>query len=1686
MAKADVNMYLVGTTQVYTSTPYYLLLNSVNSANLATEYTDGVTNMITVLGETMKIIYTYTPADSNNGLGSPIGAKNAGSYQVSAQLDLGEEESNFNAWESPLTATLEISKVNLVNSGGVFEKVYDGTTHLTLGTLSGICDNDKEFIEYSGHYADKNVGNNKTIVISFRIKQEIVEQYGDAYDYILGNYILPSLTSGIITVRHLVLSGNLDWVKEYDGTATSVNNDHLTFVPGNDIVIVDGVADDITVTAFYNSRHVLEATTIVFALTGSDATNYSIDNLVLRTAQQIAGGNYLILPRSTGITWFNYNKIYNGLTQDVNASINVVGEDVTIENNGVIQLTLTLDYTHNYVDGVLTPLATPITNAVFRNAGLYIAQVQGGLESNMAADYGIESTNQVCSITQAMATINWRGYTAVYTYNGTDQSGSLSVEVVLLGDDIEIYAGNTSCMSFEFIYNETGEAVSTFRDAGEYTYTVIFNDPDLINNYILSDNTRTINMLRADINNIQFQNDVAGGNVIPYKWTYYYGETMYFFITSTLNPYGFDVTDNANGGFSAYKYPYDNEAIDVIYDGGEFHHMSVTGNNGVKNVGTYYITATVAQTRNYNFWQGSIIVIVELGTIDNVYLTGYATKYDGLDHYVYASNSPDTPQTTNVRVTLPDGTDANVMYAIMVYEYYNPNYFEPYFLDWGTRNNYATNAGTYLVSAKITNDNYAEWVVNYVGLAIQPEEVNVNWTYNGLEYPDYTYNAADQTSTMVALIYRLGNTTEQNRIIYLDVNVLLTDSVDASLEPLKHLFILAGNYSVSADFRSSDPERELHRNNYTLSPLTLTKEVTMKQFIVDIKWSYACTCEHESQLYDENDPCIYDGTIHGVSAIGYGIGNAIMGIETTGDFSGRNAGNYNAYITSIIEDYDTIMISGSTYSMPYSMNYTLPENVALQWKIDKRPITLAVDQADSYLSKIYDDSAVFTLGTLDKEFITLGNLSTVYFMYNVLEASPDGRPNKIVYIIGNIIAGDEDVLSLTVTSLIANDFNVTASSVTLTFGELSFSESVQNYYISGNITGLSYTGEDIIKPKQITVTIASGFGHVYNGRTFEMNFDENNRIFRVADVNALFTMTDTLTGANINELLNTNAQNYFYGNFNINGGILVGTHSFNGSLSTRDQEGAVNYDITLNMPNVYIITPRKLYIKYENQLQTINGEHLDLTGYVVSSLSDLTDMEWGIPGYQYLDPTTQIELKRQALVDLMNSDGFTFTVINGWREQAASFTQYASIVGSEDSELLRVVASGSRRDCYDFDYPILQLTYIEVLDADTYQFRIWSIDDLIHLESDVRGLREARILSGTGRTPTYYQFANVSGIRADGSYVVFKPIEDFDGEYYGNGYTISDIMIYGNATACGKTNDLTMAGLFASAYNASIINVKVLNAAVYAANQATYVGGIVGYADTTILSGNTFQGYIYSYGSPNLVNIGGIVGEAIDCEVTDNTVAGYIKTEAYGVYAGGIIGSFDAVATRPEISVIISGNRSFVEITAIGQAASSAGGVVGHVGTIEPYDREDSINTYLKNGIYLNGTIVSNSVGNFTDNTGSMTYDQYSTMGGELINLVKTRVMKMYLLPSGIDGTASKPIVITNYRQIVLLSLYGWANFRLANDVYYPASYQLTTYRESFYGTFTVLNDARIFFNKPSDMPLFTAGNITVYYYDNR
>ncbi|NLL55781.1 MAG: hypothetical protein GX242_01025, partial [Clostridiales bacterium] len=1679
MAKATIQRYLVGTTQTYTSTPYYLLINSINAANLVTSYEDGVTNVINVMNESITIIYTYTPIDANNGLDSAIGVKNAGSYLVTAQLDLGEDESNFNTWETPLSATLEINKVNLINTGGVFTKVYDGTTNLTLGTLTGICENDQNLIAYSGEYADKNVGYNKTININFKIKDEITSEFGDKYDYILDNYILPSLTSGVITERTLVLQEGLNWTKEYDGTNDSVNNENLEFVPDNDIVVINGQEDDITVTAFYNSRHVLEATTIVFALTGSDASNYIINNLTLRTTEQLENGEYLILPKTTGITWNNYEKVYNGLTQAVTAYISVVGQDVTLENNGQYELTLSMLYTHNYQNGVLTEIS-PYVEAVFRNAGKYIATVDSALDANMAANYGIVSTTQICTITQATASINWKGYTASYTYNGKDQRSSLSVEVILLGEDVDIYEGNTSCMSFEFINNETGLPSEEFRNAGEYTYTVIFNDEDLINNYILSDNVRNITMERAEITNIKFEGIDS--------WYYYYGEYKYFFITSVNNITGFNYSNDAKTGYIEYYYQFDQDlAIQVEYNGGAYAHEYVTGNNGVRNVNNYTIYATVAQTENYKYWEGSITVnIMRTSIVDYIYMVGYATYYDGLPHYVYASNTPDEPQTSSVIVRLPDGSEASVLYYTMVVEYANPNFTEEYYLDWGTNSNYAVNAGSYIMSAKIESDNYLTWSVDYVPLLIQPKEVDIHWTYDGQETPDYTYNATDQTDTITAIIYRAGDTDETNRIIRLEVSVVLdNDTLDPSLEPLKRFFILAGDYTLSANFRANDIEREAHINNYVLNADSLGKEVTMKQFEVDIKWSYGCSCEHEDTLYNDADPCIYDGTYHRITANGYGIGDAIMEIVTVGDFLGKNAGNYHAFIESIVEAYDSISIDSTVYSMPYSMNYKLPENVYLQWRITRRPLSLGIDAENSHLSKIYDDSAAFTLGTATHESETIGNLSKLYFTYNVTDIAANGQPNKVVYTIGNIIAGDEDVLTLLVTSIVANVPSIAATSAVLTFGELTFSESAQNYYIDGNITGLTFIADNIITPREITVTIESGFGHVYNGQTLEANFDETNHIYRVSDVNALFTMTDTNTGVNINELLSNHCQNYFYGNFNINGAIEAGLHNFNGWLTTRDQDGVANYDVTLNMPNEYRIEERKIYIDYNNLLQSIFKEHLNVTGEVVTSLSDLTDMEWGIDGYATMDPSEQFERKRMALLELIAADGFDFEIINGWQAVAHEFTKYTAIIGSEGSELLTVAKKGTRKDSYAIEYPVLQLTYLSIIDEDLYLFEVRTIDDLMRLEFDVEGLREVRAQTGVGVAPTYYQVANISGIREDGSYVTFKPIANFEGTYYGNGYVISDISIVGNAKFQDIENAPQFVGLFANANNAVIQGVKVINGSVYASSSALYIGGIAGLVENSMLIQNTFQGYVLAYDIEESIEIGGIVGRAVDSQVTSNMAVGYIKAYSdKGIRAGGILGAYSILLEDPDRDTIIADNTSFMEITAVAgdTVQSSAGGVVGFIEDLEVYYFTDAPNSYLANSIYLNGSTLAHSIGNYTDTTGATTYDEYAQQDGEVINLVNTYVIRHYLLPNGNVGTSDNVIEITNYRQLSLLRLYSFANFSMSSDIYFPSSYIFNAYEEGFYGTLIVTNDAKIYISKTSDSLLFKAGNITVYH----
>ena len=214
------------------------------------------------------------------------------------------------------------------------------------------------------------------------------------------------------------------------------------------------------------------------------------------------------------------------------------------------------------------------------------------------------------------------------------------------------------------------------------------------------------------------------------------GATNYFFATN----------DEEDGySLNAYvevRYSYDEDTIiSITYENGEYSYTDAVlsgAHNGIKNAGSYTIRAVVAETENYQSWSSSINVEVAKGEIGNVYLVGYSTPYSASRHYLYVSNQ-NKATTEYENVLLPDGTIANVEYGT-VGQYLNANITETYNLDWGTANNYAQDAGIYVVNARIANNrNYNDLPQPLTAqMSITKCETDVIWRYSGSETANFT------------------------------------------------------------------------------------------------------------------------------------------------------------------------------------------------------------------------------------------------------------------------------------------------------------------------------------------------------------------------------------------------------------------------------------------------------------------------------------------------------------------------------------------------------------------------------------------------------------------------------------------------------------------------------------------------------------------------------------------------------------------------------------------------------------------------------------------------------------------------------------------------------------------------------------------------------------------------------------
>lgn len=1629
MKKYTYNATLNDVSMTYDGNTYYLLLNAGKST---------INNeTVTVLGESEKVYYTYKLGEN---VLTTNAIRNVGVYTVVARYnavddaDYNPNIESFVSREATFTVNVKDIAVEIESP----QKAYDGSANIEGNvTVSGIVESDVDYISASVAYSDKNVAITKRIIVTLTSNDE---------NFPITNYKVPTNLNGTINARTLdVDSRSLQsWQKDYDGTSQSAKSPITLFADGFEPI----EGDDITIKAYYNSKNVLEANSIVFTFDGADSNNYLLESIEFSDVDHETV--FLINALNVGIEWNGvgfvnkgdyYSLTYDGYFHEATALIRLKGDDITTANNGTLNLTV-LSYYVKTSDG--TSLSEPSVT-ILRNAGTYnaVASIPTEMDDNMRANYGITTTARNYVIEQASVAVQWN-LADIYTYNGADQCGAVSATAILLGEDRSTYT--------DFIVVDYNGKV--FKDAGTYDVKAVFDSNELTNNYKLINDEKTIKIEKANVTNLSFLGSV--------EWTYYKGETKHFFVTANGAGYSEE--------YSHVYYEFDPKLeIMVNYSGGEFGYGDV-GRCSIKNAGTYTITASVSNTSNYNDWSSSITVTVNKGTINNVFIGERAYEFDGNKHYIYASNKEGGAEAYE-SVVLPDGTNVSVNYRTLSTSYFNSAFYDgdtikdSYICDEAI--NYAEHAGLYQVGAKITDQaNYNDWS-SEVSLTITQKTSAISWYYNGLIDAKYVYNATDQSSSVTASIVGQG-ISGNDKSIYLSVSFKLGGDVDG-FEELSDRFVLAGDYTLTVSFA---PDQEWEANDYKLNDSDITRMATIQKFVVELKWYFGC-CEHLGEEYSEGDICVYNKREHIIIASGLGLAGVEMDLETSGNFKGINAGEYTATVSKVKDGTDNVVVDGVSYEIPYNLNYVTPTDVVKKWTIDKRPITIALDIVESYVSKKYDGSKLFTFAdSINIAKTTTDGIVFKTYTYSLTNENYDGIANKIVYKIGNIVEGDGDVLDLYIESITANEASTNATGVHVIFKELTFNhvttvDVTENYWFAGDTSGLAMERTDgkLIQPRRLSASVNGNAGHIYNGLTFDKTFvyaDGCSSTEKLYCIGVRSVETDL----GLSTLIEGNC---YIGNLNMGGCKDIGIYTVNASIEIVDGNGVHNYvfvdskgniidrgaEFNIDCTNKYSITARKLALTYDNLLQSYRAP-VDVTAVIDLEKCELTDLEWGVVGFDELDATAQhnalIERLESILVenDMATGDsGWTSNVIinNRWNnsDYLGTLTAYTSIIMNQDmigDDLLLSFGNLSGNFVVPTN-PTLKLTYIKYNKSENV-FDVYDATDILNLANDATNLQRV------GITPEYRQQNNISMVMNGSLNIIWRQKSFvFNGTYDGCGNTISDLMILSTANG----------GLFGQLDGATVkrLNIERVNAI----SESDKGGIIASKAVNSTIEDVTVSG-IYTVNSPDSdVKVGFVVGETSNTVIKGVVAVGYLNVYAKNATVGGIVGEYSSNNDDAE------NNVSFVDTKVVLSGSNyNVGPLYGtNDGTFDGTYLNNSVAVYLSNGTsqFVNGTDSSAlDYGGFKESTDEYVKKAYSLVKGELMR-------NFSLLPNTSDN-----LTIGNYRQLALLSAYGWLDATLISDIYIP--YETTTAYmliDSYYGNFTAANGKQISSMRPTVYRLF-------------
>jgi hypothetical protein len=436
-------------------------------------------------------------------------------------------------------------------------------------------------------------------------------------------------------------------------------------------------------------------------------------------------------------------------------------------------------------------------------------------------------------------------------------------------------------------------------------------------NYDLSNNNKEVTVQKADITNVTFGD---GTEALEDSFEYSDGTPRrYFATTSNASPY-------YSTSIVTLTYQYDSSInIIVTYTGGDVGSDGVTGNNGVKNVGTgsYTIVASIIATQNYNAWSGQVHVKVTKGDITTVFFyEDNVITYKGQYVNMVVTNSAAEPNLVDaVDIYYPDNSFATAQYKYLVPNIdggfviveelveeeiiYEVVVYDPEVHAGLQRYSYTTftsqtarNAQKYFILAEILETaNYLSWSKNAI-LTIEPKISLVKWEFNNVAIAmaeAIMYNGYDQFDNVGAFIDAVGSDGVAGRIgLYINPDQFISQDThkytyDTEVNDYVYNngiageFKLAGTYDAVANFYANDMgSPRYYSTNYVL--LDPQREMLMNKFGLDITWYQAGT----ETLYDPLNPYIYDGESHGVTPVVGGLYSAPAGLGFYSDILLQN------------------------------------------------------------------------------------------------------------------------------------------------------------------------------------------------------------------------------------------------------------------------------------------------------------------------------------------------------------------------------------------------------------------------------------------------------------------------------------------------------------------------------------------------------------------------------------------------------------------------------------------------------------------------------------------------------------------------------------------------------------------------------------------------------------------------------